>query len=360
MVRPRTQRAGIKDVARAAGVSKTAVSFAFNQPDQLSRATKARILEVATDLGYRPHPVARMLARRRTMSIGVLIPQPLSATFGNPYFGRFSEGVAKVAEGSGYELHFLSPDRGSLARTIDRTTVDGLIVVGLPADHAEIDRLAAADIPVVLVDSTAIEGLPSIRVDDEGGAHAAATHLLSLGHRDVMVLAVEPSRYPPGDEQGVGPDRLRGYIRAFRDQGRAFPAGLLCHARSTIEAGATAFRDRWSAGLRPTAVLAMSDALAIGAMSAARGLGIGVPDDLSVVGFDDIEIAAHTDPPLTTIHQPIRAKGEAAMSALQAEMEDRVVGTRPARRLATHLVVRGSTGPRSRRRARRTSHPRVE
>jgi alanine racemase len=123
-VDPRTQRPRIADVAREAGVSKTAVSFAFNSPERLAPQTAIRIREVADHLGYRPHPVARMLTQRQTMTIGVLTPQALSVIFSNPFFGEFSEGVALAAEGSGYGLHFISPVRGSLARAMSQATVD--------------------------------------------------------------------------------------------------------------------------------------------------------------------------------------------------------------------------------------------
>jgi DNA-binding LacI/PurR family transcriptional regulator len=341
-----TQRIRIADVAREAGVSKTAVSFAFNKPDQLSPSTANRILEVATALGYRPHPVARMLTQRRTMSIGVVTPQALSITFANHYFGQFSEGVALVAEEAGYGLTFISPEPGSLATALDRATVDGLVVVGLTSDNPEFNRIRAAGIPIVLVDSTAMADAPSIRVDDERGAYAAAAHVLGLGHRDMLiVLIAPPSPYPPRADHGVGPDRLRGYVRAFTEWGLPFPEARLRSAASTIEGGRSAFDDAWAAGIRPTAVIAMSDAIAIGALAAGRALGLRVPDDLSIVGFDDIDIAAHIDPPLTTVHQPIRRKGEAAMRVLLALVEHHDDDRIAQAALQTRLVVRGSTAP---------------
>ena len=130
-VEPRTQRPRIADVAREAGVSKTAVSFAFNCPDRLAPETASRIREVAEHLGYTPHPVARMLTQRQTMTIGVLTPQALSVIFSNPFFGAFSEGVALAAEEYGYGLHFISPLHGSLARAMSRATVDGVVAIGL-------------------------------------------------------------------------------------------------------------------------------------------------------------------------------------------------------------------------------------
>jgi len=340
------RRPRIDDVARKAGVSKTAVSFAFNRPDRLNPDTASRILDVAKALGYRPNPVARMLTQRRTMSIGLMTPHALSTAFANPFFGTLAEGIALVAEPAGYALHFISPDRGSLGRALDRATVDGLVVIGLPARHPDLDRLLDAGLPMVLVDSAAMPDVPSVSVDDEGGAYQAASHLLSLGHRDVLIVAIAPQApYPPDQSHGVGPDRLRGYDRAFCEHGVAFPENRLISAESTIEGGSAAFRDVWAQGLRPTAILAMSDAIAIGALAAAASLGVHVPDDLSVVGFDDIDISAITNPPLTTVHQPIRGKGEAAMRLLLAILDGADVRAAESGLLETRLVVRASTGP---------------
>src|SRR5512139_994122 len=142
------RRPRIADVAREAGVSKTSVSFAFNSPDRLAPETASRILEVADSLGYRPHPVARMLTQRQTHTLGVLTPQALSVIFSNPYFGAFSEGVALAAEHDGYALHFISPLHGSLARAMGRATVDGVVAVGLSARHPEVEQIRAGGLPL--------------------------------------------------------------------------------------------------------------------------------------------------------------------------------------------------------------------
>ncbi len=359
---PTTTRPRIGDVATQAGVSKTAVSFAFNSPERLNPRTVARIRATAEAMGYRPNPVARLLTQSRTMSIGILTPQALSTTFANPFFGTFAEGVAIAAEGSGYGLHFIAPDEGSLRLAVDRAIVDGMIVVGLASDHPEVDRLRQASMPMVMVDSTAMPDAPTIRVDDEGGAFQAAEHLLGLGHRDVLILSIappddaDPTRPRRADDGttsggGVGQDRSRGYDRAFRARGIPPDHLVRRRVRSTIQDGADAFHAVWSAGRRPTAVLAMSDAIAIGVMSAARDIGVRIPSDLSVVGFDDIELAAQIQPSLTTVHQPTRAKGEAAMRRLLALLDPDGAPTDPAADaedvpiLATYLVVRDSTGP---------------
>src|SRR5690349_3641006 len=152
LVEPRIQRPRIADVAREAGVSKTAVSFAFNSPDRLAPETAGRIRDVARQLGYTPHPVARMLTQRQTMTIGVLTPQALSVIFSNPFFGAFSEGVALAAEEAGYGLYFISPLHGSLAGAMGRASVDGVVAIGLSDHHHEVEEIRRAGVPLVLVD----------------------------------------------------------------------------------------------------------------------------------------------------------------------------------------------------------------
>ena len=341
---PRTQRPRIADVAREAGVSKTAVSFAFNAPDRLAPETTARIRGVAQRLGYTPHPVARMLTQRRTGTIGVLTPQALSVVFGNPFFGTFSAGVARVAEELGYALHFISPFHGSLVSAMTRATVDGVIAVGLGEGHPEIEDIRRAGVPLVLVDSQALPEHTSIEVDDEGGARLAAAYLVELGHREVLVLGVEPPSPGSADPDGVTARRLRGYRDGFGDVGVEISDDHVINGPATIDGGSAATRRAWEAGRRPTAILAMSDAIAVGAMRALRDLGLDIPADVSVVGFDDVDLATEVEPPLTTVHQPIEAKGEEAVRALVDVIEHRG-DTRPEHRLLeTRLIVRDSTG----------------
>lgn len=336
------RRVTIADVAEAAGVSKTAVSFAFNNPARLNVDTASRIMEIADSLGYRPDPVARMLTQRRTGSIGILTPQALASIFANPFFGSFSAGVAGVAEEAGYALHFISPLHGSLTRAIGRATVDGVVAIGLAADHPELEQIRRAGLPMVTVDSGPYAGHPSVDVDDEGGARAAAEHLLGLGHLDMLVLGIERPEHAAHEIEGVVARRLRGYRTAFEAAGRSLPDEAVVLAAATIQGGRDAVVAARAAGRRPTAILAMSDAIAIGALQALHQLGLAVPGDVSVVGFDDVELAQSTDPPLTTVHQPVRGKGEEAVRLLLAAIDGR--GEPPGhRRLATRLIVRAST-----------------
>jgi len=338
---PRTR---IADVARQAGVSKAAVSFAFNNPGRLNADTAARIRQIARDLGYRPHPVARMLTAGSTATIGILSPQALPDVFANPFFPLFAEGVASVTEERGFGLLFISPLHGSLARAIGRATVDGLIVVGLDQRHPEIESIRRAGLPVVVVDAPPWPEHGSIEVDDMAGAMAAARHVLGLGHRDLLVISLEPSE-AQADEASVMGRRMSGYRRAFEEFDIDIGSERVVVAPATFEGGESAFLRAWEDGLRPTAVLSMSDAAAAGVLQAARHLRLAVPAELSVVGFDDLPLTRFTDPPLTTVHQPVRRKGEEAARMLLEALLPEQTGGGSHRVLETRLVVRRSTAP---------------
>ena len=248
----RLGRPRIADVAREAGVSKTAVSFAFNSPDRLAPETARRIHVVAEQLGYTPHPVARMLSQRETRTIGVLTPQALSVIFSNPFFGAFSEGVAFAAEAHGYALYFISPLHGSLARAMGRATVDGVVAIGLSDDHPEVEQIRRAGVPIVLVDSSALPDHGSIDVDDQGGARMAAEHVIGLGHRDVLIVGVEPPApstvIDPGSVSGR---RLRGYREAFDAVGVTIPDDRIVVGPASIEGGIAALETAWQNGGGP-------------------------------------------------------------------------------------------------------------
>jgi alanine racemase len=339
-------RTRIADVAREAGVSKAAVSFAFNYPDRLRPETAERIRQIASQLGYRPHPVARMLTARSTATIGIVSPQALAQVFANPFFALFSEGVASVTEEHGFGLLFISPLKGSIERALARATVDGVIVIGLDRHHPEVESIRRAGLPTVLVDAPAWPEHGAIEVDDTSGALAAARHIFELGHREILILTIQASDLPE-EVGGVATRRLAGYEQAFRDAGAKMRDGWVRYAPPSFGGGEVTFLEAWHEGLRPTAVLSMSDAAAAGVLQAARSLGLSVPADLSVVGFDDLPVTQFTDPPLTTVHQPVRRKGEEAAAMLLEAIGTGASGEAAVehRTLETRLIVRGSTAP---------------
>jgi DNA-binding LacI/PurR family transcriptional regulator len=331
-------RVTIADVATAAGVSKTAVSFAFNNPERLGQATLERVLGVAHDLGYTPHPAARALSLRRSGTIGVLIPQRLSTVFANPFLSELIQGLGELCEEHDLTLLLVPPLDGSLEGAIRQASVDGFISIGLSPDDSALEVLDRIGIPTVLVDSEGSPAHPAVNVDDAGGAEEAARHVLQLGHQHLAIVVLPPARADVRNTPTAA-RRLAGYQMAI-DQAGA-PRAHTVTAGISVSAGVRAFESMPKGKGRPTAVLAMSDMAAIGVMSGAQAAGLRVPEDLSVVGFDDLPMAAWTNPSLTTVRQPIVDKGRLAARLLIQRMKGKVIESPSP--LSTKLVVRHST-----------------
>ncbi|HKC18971.1 MAG TPA: LacI family DNA-binding transcriptional regulator [Candidatus Dormibacteraeota bacterium] len=331
-------RVTIADVASAAGVSKTAVSFAFNSPERLGQATLERVLGVAHDMGYTPHPAARALSTRRSGTIGLLIPQRLSTVFGNPFVSELIQGLGEQCDEHDLTLLLVPPLDGSLEHAIRQASVDGFISLGLSPEDNAVRVLHRIGIPNVMVDSEGSQDHPAVNIDDEGGAGAAARHLLELGHRRIAILVLPPVRAQKQPTPSAA-RRLVGYRQAIAAAGA--PEPVIAASGISVAAGARVFESLPKGKDRPTAVLAMSDMAAIGVLSAAESAGLKVPMDLSVVGFDDIPASAWTNPPLTTVRQPIVEKGKLAARILIQRMSGKSVES--PRPLRTTLVVRKST-----------------
>jgi DNA-binding LacI/PurR family transcriptional regulator len=344
-------RPRIDDVAKRAGVSKTSVSFAFNQPDNLKAATRERILAAAAELGYRPSPIARRLASRRTDQLGLVVPQSTHDVFANPFLAELLRGIGDVCDREGISLVIVPPAGGSLARAVEAALVDGLILLGLAPDHPELELARRSGMPVVALDVEAWGDAAVIAVDDASGAAAAATHIYRLGHRDVAVVLIAEHPDAAVDEQaGISARRLAGIRDGFETaradengEGQAVRLRVMS-APVSEDGGRVAFAELAADGL-PTAVIAITDMTAIGILNAALDAGVRVPEELSIVGYDDIPAASWTCPRLTTVHQPIREKGRLAARRL-IDLARSPDGLHPATDvLPTRLVVRASTAP---------------
>jgi DNA-binding LacI/PurR family transcriptional regulator len=196
-----------------------------------------------------------------------------------------------------------------------------------------------------MVDAPAWPEHGSVAVDDEGGARAAAEHLLALGHRDLLVISMETPPLAVEASDSVMGRRLRGYQAVLQQHGIELGAERVVVAPASFEGGEAAFLRAWEDGLRATGVLSMSDAAAAGVLQAARQVGLHVPRELSVIGFDDLPLTRFTDPPLTTVHQPVRRKGEEAARLLLEALAPGAGRRGEHRILETRLVVRRSTAP---------------
>ncbi|RPJ51829.1 MAG: LacI family transcriptional regulator [Chloroflexi bacterium] len=338
------KRVTITQVAQAAGVSPATVSFAFNNPEQVGPGTAQRVRQIAQQLGYSPNPIARAMISRRTGVIGMLVPFSIASSFANPFFMTFMQGVGSVCDAHSISVLVVSPYKGSLEEATRRAPVDAYIVLGLSENHEELEPLRRREVPFVVVDGDT-QTRSSINIDDEAGAYAAAAYLLRAGHRDILIITFQ--NLPPENQEdvhyGVGGRRLAGYRRAFTEFGIALPADHLIPSMTNIEGSEEAFRRALAAGMRPTAVLTMSDVHAIGAVREAQRFGMRVPQDLEVIGFDDIPLAGLVSPALSTVHQPIQEKGERAAELLIEALEE----IRPPMnlRMETELILRGTTRP---------------
>ena len=348
-------RVTVKEVAAELGVSPSTVSNAYNRPDQLSAELRERVFETARRLGYTgPDPFGRGLRQRRANAVGVLFRDKLSYAFADPAAVLFMEGVSEAVEEAGLGLLLLPG--GSLGsrdtEAVRGAAVDGVVIHGMAADDPLVGAAIERRLPAVIVDQPPVEGVPSIGIDDEGGAREAAEHLLGLGHRRLGVvsfrlgLEVRSGMVERGRPATLRPSglRLRGVEAATSAAG--IPWGDVpvyeCAVSSPDEgkaaAGALLQREP-----RPTAILALSDRLAFGVIEAATQAGLSVPKDLSVVGFDDVPEASRSMPPLTTLHQPHVEKGLQAGRKLVAGLRGEDPGEREELILPTRLVVRGST-----------------
>lgn len=308
----------IADIALRAGVSKTSVSYAFNDPSRLAEGTVERILAVAEELGYSPNPVARSMSIGRTGTIGVLVPQPLPEVLKNPFFSEFLEGVAEAAVRADLPIMLVPPVRGSMQHAVNGAAVDGFLSIGLEAFRPSMHILERRGRPHVMVDGDPTEGLACVNVDDEGGAYSAMRHILAQGHRDIGILGIRsPQRGQWHKYVGTLKRRMAGYSRALGEVGLSMASGSvrLTECEVSAEAGRLAFDRLWKYR-RPTALVAMGDLIAIGALGAARDAGLVLPGDLSIVGFDDIPEARWVSPALTTVRQPAREKGCVAAEML--------------------------------------------
>lgn len=341
---PAAPRVTIKDIARRAGVSKTAVSFAFNVPGRLAPQTTQRILAVARELGYTPNPIARSLNTRRTNALGILVPQDLSETLANPFFPALMSGIGEVCKAEGMSLMMIPPRRGSLVDATYTALVDGCIVTGLDPDDDAVQALRRRDIPFVMIDADAPAGVPCVNIDDAQGACEAVRHLLNLGHRDIAIVSFTSYFGVPEKYTGTLKHRFDGIRLALGERGlsllnqRIYTFEVPC----TPSGGAQALDRILRIDPVPTAIFALGDAIALGLIEAAFARGLNVPRDLSVIGFDDIDIHARSEPGLTTVRQPSAEKGRVAAEMLMAALRGESL-ERPRVTLPIALIERAST-----------------
>lgn len=320
----------IYDVAHRAQVSIATVSRVLNSPEQVNTLTRARVQAAINELSFVPRAEASARARKSACRVGVLAP-----FFTYPSFVQRLRGVAEALSGAQYELLIYNIDTASrrdlyLSHLPITRRLDGLIVMALPFDTRYAEQLQVHNLEAVMIEST-ISGLSSVVIDDEAGGRMVAEYFVCHGHRRCGFIG---DSHVPDYAIHTSDVRLSGYRKALQAAGLELPARYLGLAPHGLEPARQQALAMLSQPEPPTAIFAPSDTQAIGVLRAARDLGVHVPGDLAIIGFDDIEVADYIG--LTTVRQPLNESGRVAVDLLLARLNDRV---RPAQIVQLPLTL---------------------
>lgn len=301
---PGPERVTMAHVARRAGVSSTTVSHVLSGKRPVGAATQEEVLQAIGELGYRPNRVARSLRTRRSQMIAVIVPD-----ITNPFYGVVTRGLADTLDEAGYRSYVCNTDASSererdfVADALDRG-VEGIVMSLVHNDPSDVTVIRRARTPLVLLaDGEEIPGVDQVTADDRAGARLATQHLIARGARRVAMIT---------GPAGTSVDRVKGYADALAAAGLPHDRSLMREGGWLRDGGRDAMRSLIASASPPDAVFCANDLMAIGAMDAARQLGLRIPDDVALAGFDDIEAAALLTPPLTTVINPAYEVGQAA------------------------------------------------
>jgi LacI family transcriptional regulator len=329
----------LEDIARLAGVSRSTVSRVINDDPHVGNDTRARVLEIIKQANYQPNMAARGLAAGRTRILGIVIPRGVADLFSDPYFPLLIQAISSACNARDYSvmLWLAEPEheRRMIRKILYSGLIDGAIVACALMDDPLVGAFAEGRLPFILVGRHAGGGAVSyVDIDNVSASRDIVLHLLRLGYRRVATIAGPRNMIP-------GVDRLEGYVTGLRQRGLVPDPNLIVEGDFT-EAGGRAAMQRLLPHA-PEAVFAASDMMALGALRALRESGRQVPEDVAVVGFDDMPFAARTDPPLTTVRQPIHRTGVTAAETL-IDMLDHPDATPRRIILPTEIAVRESCG----------------
>lgn len=329
----------LSQIAEMAEVSTATVSRVINHHPYVRDEIRERVRQIIQETGYHPNPAARSLARQCSNIIGLVIPQAVQQLFLDPYFPLLIQGITHVCSENAYTsslymFHTAEEETTLYSRIMQAHTFDGLIVTATQTGNPLVQQLLDDHIPFVMVGKHDNPLVNSVDADNIGGGYNATCHLIDLGHRRVGIIA------GPGNNEAAN-DRLRGYKNALLERGVAIDEALIMHGDYTEMSGYAAMQQLLSQD--PDSVFVSSDTMAMGALRALHAAQVSIPDDIAVMGFDDLPASAVTEPPLTTIRQPIQRTGATAVELLIDIIEN---GGEPPRqiKLPTELVIRESCG----------------
>jgi LacI family transcriptional regulator len=331
-------RITIKDVARQAGVSTTTVSHVINNTRHVEDSTRQKVLETMEALGYHPNTLARSLRSGETRTIGLIVPDA-----SNLFFADIAKRIENIGYENGYSVILCNSDNNmhkqrNYIDTLIAKQVDGAIFISSGESDEDLERLRASHTPLVVADRIVPLSLADVvLIDNALGGYLAARHLLSLGHTRIACIS-GPSE--------ITPSRLRveGYRTAMAEANIPIPASYIIAGDFQFRSGVQGMQYLMNLEPRPTAVFVLNDMMAIGAISAAHRLGLDVPEDVSIVGFDNIDFSTAVFPSLTTVAQPMEEIAKLATELLIKKMQDAENADHNQEYLLKpHLVVREST-----------------
>jgi DNA-binding LacI/PurR family transcriptional regulator len=353
--KPKVRKVTVATLADEFGVSLATISNAYNRPDHVSPALREEIFKRAEELGYAgPHAGARLLRTGKASAIGLIFAEDLPYAFADNAITAFLEGVSKaLAEASTSLLIIPTGRTAEYVSVVRNALVDGFMLYSIPVPDPAVDLALGRKVPTLCVDGPQLESVPLISINNRAAARAAALHLINLGHHNLAVIIADntANRHlklssfsdAVASPRGITQLRLQGFGDACRKH--SVEAPIVVQARfNTVDAGREAAQELLASQPEVTGILCVSDLLAIGAMQHMEAADVRVPQDVSVVGFDDISRLADVRPTLTTIKQPLSDKGYIAGRTLIESIN----GDRPAapiRPLKWSLEVRESTAP---------------
>ncbi|MBM4428980.1 MAG: LacI family transcriptional regulator [Chloroflexi bacterium] len=332
----------LEEIGKLAGVSRSTVSRVINGSESVREQVRERVWQVVRETGYQPHAAARSLVTRRTQVVGVIIPEALTTLFTDPFFPLFLRGVTETCNARHYLLmlslfHGQADQRDLYRRVVRGGHLDGVIVASSRLDDPLVPHLLQDRVPLVLVGRHPDERVSYVDVDNVSAGRMAVEHLVRLGHQRIGIITGPLS-------MAHGQDRLAGYRQALEAHGLPVEEKWIVEGDYTEGSGAMAVH-RWLPTL-PTAIFGASDLMAIGALKALRQADLRVPQDVALVGFDDVPLAAAIEPALTTVRQPIGRLGSLAADLLLNWLDNSSSAQASVHRivLPAELVVRDSCG----------------
>jgi len=336
-------QASIKDVARIAGVSIATVSRCINDRERVRESTRKRVENAISATGYRPNTLAQSFRRGKSHIIMVVLP-----SVGDPFFTDVMRGIRTVAEGRGYSLlinetqvNTMTADE--IGAMIVSSHVDGIVLLASmsPFGTEVLSERSHRALPIVIgceTISPELSGFPGVHIDNVGAASEATEYLLKMGHRNIAFIDGQESSL-------LTRDRKSGYRLAMRKANIAIEDGWVQEGKMTLDGAIEATRILLEHRNRPTAIFCANDEMAMGCMHAVKAAGLKIPEDISVLGFDDVRYAGILDPPLTTIRQPAEEIGERVMHRLLSEIEDGRSQSAPTELVHHELIIRESVAP---------------